>query len=313
MKFIFKTLAVVFSLGLLSTQAQAGESVNFGLANSTPLATRDPYVKAQVENKSFETNGIDLKVTNVGVSSTKMFLLVAAGRLDMALGSFVSLVELNGSTENPELVAILLHENSASTALMARRETTIDLSTKTVIGTHPNAASKMMFPKVFDASNVVWEHMGFKVRMPALISKQVDATIGPWGGLMQGHDPKDFNWTLFAEGDPDIMGDVIVVSKKYLEENRDLVQRVVALWIQNVEDFKTNPPKFSNARDAEYFNFHYNAFVMTDTTREYGVGRLGATPEQRLMKNVADINEIRNLEFTHSPADYLDLTVLPAN
>lgn len=258
---------------------------------------------------------------------------VASGAYDVAYADIGTLAEFwaRNPTQAPKLVMAILDRSPQSIVALKKSniKTMKDLLGRKV-GTGQADATSRMFPGVLKLNNIPIDKMNVtrveqRLRDAMLLRGDVDAVIGfdstiLFNLMTQKVMPDETNVIYYADNGFDFYGNGLLVSRKLIESNPDVVKRLTAAvakaWVASIKDPKATiallakrDPLVDADLETKRLQWVLDKNVITDATRKNGIGHLD---ENKMTTGLKLLAEGFELPKVPTVADLYDARFLPA-
>jgi NitT/TauT family transport system substrate-binding protein len=226
--------------------------------------THSPFFVAQ-KNGYFAKNNVTVQV-DPGAGATNVAVSVAGGAYQFGMVDMPTVVKFDAENPNTPLTGVYMYFDDSPLAIVSRKSTGIrtpqDLQGKRIAG-GPGIAvhdTISILLKAAHAENVqpVWVSVQPQLFNTMFKTGQVDGL----GGFTNSQIPalvemgiplEDVSALKYADFGADMYGMALVATKKFIDENPDIVKAVVAALNQGVKDVIASPGNaldVMQARDA---------------------------------------------------------------
>ncbi len=287
---------------------------------------------AAIDNGHFAAEGLDVEISP-GQGSLDAIPKVATGAFPFGFADINSLIKFLDQNQGAPVTAVMMVYDKPPFAIVGRVSQGVsapaDLEGK-VLGAPPPDGAWAQFPAFASANNidvdaVTVEPVGFPTREPMLAEGKVDAITGfsfsSFLNLVRlGIPEEDISVILMADHGLSLYGNAIIVNTDFATANPETVtaflravakgwKDVIAAPEAGVEMIAKRNPALDVALETRRLQLAIDANVLTDYTRENGMG--GIEPERfaRALEQLAETYEFQN------PPDaslYFTDTYLPA-
>jgi ABC-type nitrate/sulfonate/bicarbonate transport system substrate-binding protein len=278
-----------------------------------------------IKDGTFKRYGLDITWVGNGPGSVKTGLALSAGVADIGFGDAAGVIIVNGKAKTPGFKAIFVIDTRGQDAIAVLTSSgikSLDGLDGKVIGGINTSTSRYMLPLATNA-RVSYVNMGFKLRVPSLLSKKVDAvqaylTSIPFSLKKAGLSDKDYKlFTLDINSDR--ISRTITVSNKWANANPGAVSNLRKAVKELLERYIKDPaksvsymsgPLYSNkknkALEIERARYAINQLVLTPFALKYGINNSEAL-RPRIENYIDFITTSLNLPYKHSYESYFSL------
>jgi len=241
---------------------------------------------------------------------------VASGLYDAAYADIGTLAEFwaRNPTQAPKLVMVVLDRSPQSIVSLKKSniKSVKDLIGRKV-GTSQTDATSRMLPGVLKLNHIPIDKLNLvrveqRLRDALLVRGDVDAVVGFDSAILfnlmtQDIMPDDTNVIYYADNGFDFYGNGLLVSRRMIETNPDVVKRLAGAlakaWIASIQDPKKTitvlakrDPLIDVELETKRLQWILNNNVVTETTRKNGLGHLDEAKMANGLKTLASAFEL---------------------
>lgn len=275
-----------------------------------------PYFLA-IDNGHFADAGLEVEVT-AGQGSLDAIPKVATGAFPVGFADINSLVKFIDQNPGAPVIAVMMTYDKPPFAIVGRKSLGIeapkDLEGKILGAPPPDGAWAQFSP--FAAANdldqdaITVEPVGFPTREPMLAEGKVDAVTGfNFSSYMNlarlGVPEEDITVILMADHGLELYGNALIVNTNYADENPRVIRGFVAAvgkgWADAIADPAAGAaaviarnPAGDHALETKRLQLCVDANVVTDFTKEHGMGKIDPARFERSLAQLAQTYEFKN-------------------
>ncbi|MEM1360191.1 MAG: ABC transporter substrate-binding protein [Pseudomonadota bacterium] len=275
-----------------------------------------PYFLA-IDKGYFADAGLDVEVT-AGQGSLDAIPKVATGAFPIGFADINSLVKFIDQNPGAPVIAVMMTYDKPPFAVVGRKSLGIeepkDLEGKILGAPPPDGAWAQFSPFAaaagIDKETVTVEPVGFPTREPMLAEGKVDAVTGynfsSYLNLARlGVPEDDISIILMADHGLELYGNALIVNTDFAEENPELVKGFVAAvgkgWADAIADPEAGAaaviqrnPAGDHALETRRLQLCVDANVVTDFTKEHGMGKIDPERFERSLLQLAQTYDFKN-------------------
>jgi len=312
----FKTLCAAVLLSS-STLATAATDVSFAL--DWKFEGPSAAFFAAIDNGHFEKADLNVEIS-AGQGSLAAIPKVATGAFPVGFADINSLVQFLDQNPGAPVTAVMMVYDKPPFAVVGRKSQGVsapkDLEGRT-LGAPPPDGAWAQFPAFsqsagIDMGKISVEPVGFPTREPMLAEGKVDAITGfsfsSFLNLVRlGVPEDDISVILMADHGLELYGNAIIVNTDYADANPKVIEGFLAAAAAGWNDVIADPamgaaavgkrnPAADVALEQRRLELAINANVVTDYTRENGMGGIDS---DRMAAAIKQLGE--NYEFQNEP------------
>lgn len=317
MKRTFKLAAPFALAGIMGGgTASAADDIAFVL-NWTTTGEHAPVFYAQSQGWYAEA-GLNVRIDQ-GQGSGAAAQRVGAAAVDMGIADLGTAMIAKGA--GADLIAVMnIYAKSPYQFywLASSGITGLEDFEGRRFGNPPGDAARAMWPALagandIQADSIAWVNIAPSAKVSALASGAIDGTtfFANYHHVMEAAFGDDLRWFAWSEKGVNPYGNSVIVNGKFLEENRDAVDRMVAVLqrahrycAENGQECVAVLPEFSSGvnPDLEINNWNVTIDLMTDeVSTTQGLGYFDAA---RVAEDYALVNRYFDIREPFDPASF---------
>jgi NitT/TauT family transport system substrate-binding protein len=258
----------------------------------------------------FEREGVTIQIDR-GFGSGDTVTKVAGGAYEMGFADINPLIEFQAQNPGSGAIAVLMLNDNSATSIITLRETGIetpkDLAGRTIAGPLGDA-SRRLFPifataNDIDESAIEWLNVSPELREPTLAQGEADAVTGHTfvaaiGLEALGVPPEDIVLLRYPEWGAELYGSAVMAKPDFAEANPEIVASVVKCTIEatqaaiadpaaSIAALKRRDGLIDEAVELRRLQLALDGIIVTDVTREMGLGHVDAARLERTVEQAA--------------------------
>lgn len=272
---------------------------------------------AAIDNGHFAAEGLDVEISP-GQGSLDAIPKVATGAFPFGFADINSLIKFLDQNPGAPVTAVMMVYDKPPFAVVGRVSQGVsapaDLEGK-ILGAPPPDGAWAQFPAFASANNidvdaVTVEPVGFPTREPMLAEGKVDAITGfsfsSFLNLVRlGIPEEDISVILMADHGLSLYGNAIIVNTDFATANADTVtgflravakgwKDAIAAPQAGVEMIAKRNPALDVALETRRLQLAIDANVVTDYTRENGMGDIDSERFAKALEQLKETYEFQN-------------------
>jgi NitT/TauT family transport system substrate-binding protein len=259
-----RTVSAVFSISLLVAAACAGEETQPGdggqpgggerasvtmLIDFFPSGNHSPFYSAEAEG-FFEEQNLDVSIEHV-IGGTEVIKTIVAGQAEFGYADFASMAVAN-QNEDAGLIAVMgiLQQSPMSILSPASNgiESPEDLTGKQIVD-FAGSSTQVVWPVFLEKNGLAEGDINLELVDPAtrltlVVQGRADASVG----FFTDNEPQlreqcdcDVNVVKWKDFGISSLSNGIVVSREFMEENPDVIERFVTAVTEGLTFTRDNP------------------------------------------------------------------------